>query len=68
MIVGESILIFLSINALNIHLPQQQLWLVVLSLGAFNFFTSMRMQTEEPVTDLEIFSQLSVDVLAIAGL
>lgn len=68
MIVGESILIFLSINALNIHLPQQQLWLVVLSLAAFNFFTSMRMQTEEPVTDLEIFSQLSVDVLAIAGL
>lgn len=68
MIVGESMLIFLSINALNIRLPQQQLWLVVLSLCAFNFFTSIRMQTEEPVTDPEIFSQLSVDVLAIAAL
>ncbi|NOT11007.1 MAG: HAMP domain-containing histidine kinase [Methylococcaceae bacterium] len=68
MIVGETLLIFLSINALNIRLPQQQLWMVVLSLGAFNVFTSMRMQTEEPVTDAEIFSQLAVDVLAIAAL
>jgi two-component system, sensor histidine kinase RegB len=68
MIVGESLLIFLSINALNIQLPQQQLWLVVLSIGAFNFYTSLRMQTEEPVTDPEIFSQLAVDVFAIAGL
>lgn len=68
MIVGESLLIFMSINALNIHLPQQQLWMVVLSISAFNFYTSMRMQTEEPVTDPEIFSQLAVDVLAIAGL
>jgi two-component system sensor histidine kinase RegB len=68
MIVGESLLIFLSINALNIRLPQQQLWLVILSIGAFNFYTSIRMQIEEPVTDAEIFSQLAVDVLAIAGL
>lgn len=68
MIAGESMLIFLSINALNIRLPQQQLWLVVLSLAAFNFYTSLRMKTEEPVTDAELFSQLSVDVLGIAAL
>jgi len=37
-------------------------------MSAFNFYTSMRMQIEEPVTDPEIFSQLAMDVLAIAGL
>ncbi|NOT13288.1 MAG: HAMP domain-containing histidine kinase [Methylococcaceae bacterium] len=68
MIIGESILIVLSIHGLNVHLPQQQLWTVVLSLGAFNVFTFLRMQTEEPVTELELFTQLAVDVLAIAAL
>lgn len=68
MMVGEGMLILLSIHGLNIHLPQQQLWLVVLATGAANIYTSMRLETDEPVTELEIFSQLSIDVFAIAAL
>jgi two-component system sensor histidine kinase RegB len=68
MIFSESLLIFLSAYGLNIRLPQQQLWLVVISIGAVNLYTWMRLKTEDPVTELEIFSQLVVDVFAITAL
>ena len=68
MILSEIILIVLSVYGLNIRLPEQQLWLVVLSIGAVNLYTSMRLKTEDPVTELEIFSQLVIDVFAITAL
>jgi len=68
MILCEVILIVLSVYGLSLNLPEQQLWLVVLSTGAFNLYTSMRLETEDPVTEMEIFSQISIDVFAIAAL
>lgn len=68
MIFSESLLIFLSAYGLNIRLPEQQLWLVVLLIIAVNIYTSIRLQTDEPVTETEIFSQLIMDVIAIASL
>ena len=68
MILSESILIFLSVYILNIHLPEQQLWLVITAIVAVNVYTSMRLDTDEPVTHIEIFLQLCMDVLAITGL
>ena len=68
MIFCEVILIFLSVYALGLHLPEQQLWLVVFSMCAANVYTSMRMQAEDIVTELEIFTQISIDVFAIAAL
>ncbi|MGZ8903984.1 MAG: hypothetical protein ACXW0H_10585 [Methylobacter sp.] len=68
MILSESMLIFLSSYGLNIRLPEQQLWLVVLSMAAFNIYTYLRLETEELVTEAEIFTQLVVDVVAIAAL
>ena len=68
MMLSEVILIVLSVYGLSLHLPEQQLWLVVLSTGAVNLYTSMRLETDDPVTELEIFSQISVDVFAIAAL
>ncbi|MDP3875544.1 MAG: ATP-binding protein [Methylobacter sp.] len=68
MILSEIILIVLSIYGLNIRLPEQPLWLVVLSVVAVNIYTSMRLQTDEPVTELEIFSHLVIDVFAITAL
>ncbi|MDD5463306.1 MAG: ATP-binding protein [Methylococcales bacterium] len=65
---GEGMLIILSTFGLNIHLPEQQLWLVVAATGALNIYTSMRLETDDPVTDLEIFSQITADVFAIAAL
>jgi two-component system sensor histidine kinase RegB len=68
MMFSEVILIILSVYGLGIRLPEQQLWLVVLSTGAVNLYTSIRLETDDPVTELEIFSQISIDVFAIAAL
>ncbi len=68
MIFCEVILILLTIHGLGIRLPEQQLWLVVLSAGAVNVYTSMRMQSDEVVSELEIFSQICIDVFAITAL
>lgn len=68
MILSEAILIVISIYGLDIKLPEQTLWLVVLSIAIFNTYTSMRLETETPVTELEIFSQLIIDVFAITAL
>ncbi|MGZ8137504.1 MAG: ATP-binding protein [Methylococcaceae bacterium] len=68
LIISEAVLIFLSVYGLNIGLPQQQLWLVVLLMGALNIYTMVRLDAEEPVTDDEIFWQITLDVLGIAGL
>ncbi|MGR9088504.1 MAG: ATP-binding protein [Gammaproteobacteria bacterium] len=67
LILSEAILIIVSIYGLNIHLPEQQLWLVVVAIISVNIYTSMRLQTEDPVSEMEIFSQLTMDVLAIAA-
>lgn len=68
MMLSEVILIVLSVYGLSIRLPEQQLWLVVLATAAVNLYTSMRLETDDPITELEIFSQISVDVFAIAAL
>lgn len=68
MIFSESLLIFLSTHGLEINLPQQPLWLVILSIASVNVYTWMRLQIDEPVNEIEIFSQLMIDVLAITAL
>ena len=68
MMLSEVLLIVLSVYGLDIRLPEQQLWLVVLSTGAVNVYTSMRLDTDNPVTEVEIFSQISIDVFTIAAL
>lgn len=68
MILSESVLIIISTYGLNIRLPEQQLWLVVLMIGALNIYTSIRLQAEEPIKEAEIFVQLIMDVVAIAAL
>jgi two-component system, sensor histidine kinase RegB len=68
LIASEALLILLAAYGLGILLPQEQLWLVILSVAAVNLYTWMRLKTDEPVTELEIFSQITVDVLAMASM
>ena len=68
MLIGESFLILVSIYGLNIRLPQEELWLVIFSICAVNLYTWLRLQTDEPISELEIFSQISIDVFAIGSL
>lgn len=68
MLVSESFLILISIYGLKIQLPQEELWSVLISIAAVNLYTWMRLKTDEPVSELEIFSQITLDVFAIASL
>jgi two-component system sensor histidine kinase RegB len=67
LIVAASLLLIISAYGLNIRLPEGQLWMVIVSIISVNVYTSMRLQTDDPVSELEIFSQLTIDVLAIAA-
>lgn len=68
MLLGESFLILVSVYGLNIRLPQEELWLVIFSICAVNLYTWMRLQTDEPISELEVFSQISIDVFALGSL
>ncbi len=68
MILGESFLVIMFVYGLEIKIPEQQLWLVIVAIIAVNVYTSMRLQTDDPVTELEIFSQICIDVFSIAAL
>lgn len=68
MILSEAFLIILCIYGLNIRIPEQQLWLVMVSIIIVNVYTSVRIQSEKPVSDMEIFSHISIDVIAITSL
>ncbi len=65
MILSESLLIIISVYGLNIRLPEQQLWLVMLLICSANIYTSIRLHADEPVTEIDIFTQLIMDVAAI---
>ncbi|WP_374089723.1 ATP-binding protein [Methylomicrobium lacus] len=67
LILAASLLLVISAYGLNIQLPEEQLWLVIVSIISVNMYTSMRLQTGDPVSELEIFSQLTIDVLGIAA-
>ncbi len=68
MIIAESLLILISAYGLNIRLPQEELWAVMFSICMVNLYTWMRLKTDEPITELEIFSQISIDVFALGSL
>ena len=53
---------------LDMSLPWQPMLAVCLALGIGNLLTVMRLKGPWPVTDLELFAQLSTDVLALATL
>jgi len=60
--------VFITINGLDINLPQNQLWMAIFAISVLNLYTWLRLRTEEEVTEHEIFSQICMDVLALAYL
>ncbi len=68
MILAETLLVFLAIYGLKIKLPEEQLWLIIFSAFAVNIYTWMRLKNNEPITEIEIFFQISLDVLTLASL
>jgi two-component system sensor histidine kinase RegB len=68
MIGAESLIVLISVYGLNIPLKQESLWPVICAIGAFNVYTWLRLETNTPVSEVEIFSQLVLDVFGLAVL
>ncbi len=62
------IALFFAVHGLGITLPMNQLWLTIFAMSILNLYTWLRLRTTEPVTEHEIFSQICMDVLALAYL
>ena len=67
-ILGEAMAIFISIYGLEIPLQEAPLWGIVTVVCVFNWWTWLRLSSPEPIEEMELFLQLSVDVLAITVL
>ena len=65
---GIVISVFIAVHGLGIKLPMNQLWLAIFAISILNLYTWLRLRTDEPVTEHEIFSQICMDVLAMAYL
>jgi two-component system sensor histidine kinase RegB len=68
MIVGEGLIIFISLYGLEIPLREVPLWGILTLLGVFNWWTWLRLGSQEPISENELFIQLSCDVLAITAI
>lgn len=68
MIIGEGLIIFISLYGLNIPLREVPLWAILTLLSVFNWWTWLRLSSREPISENELFIQLSCDVLAITAI
>lgn len=68
MLFAVVIALFIAVHGLGIDLPMNQLWLAIFAMSILNLYTWLRLRTPEPVTEHEIFSQICMDVLALAYL
>ncbi|MFN5746021.1 MAG: ATP-binding protein [Methylococcaceae bacterium] len=68
MIVGEGLVIFISLYGLNIPLREVPLWAILTLLCAFNWWTWLRLGSSDIITENELFLQLSFDVIAITAI
>ena len=68
MIVGEAIVILMSLYGLNLPLKEVPLWGILTFLSFFNWWTWLRLTATDAIYENEIFLQLSCDVLAITAI
>jgi len=65
-IFGALFTVFISVFALHVAIPHKSLSLVIIALGSFNLYTWFRLRYTIPVTELEIFAHLAIDVISLA--
>jgi two-component system sensor histidine kinase RegB len=67
-VAGQCLVLALAYYALGMQLPWLPMFAVIVALAAFNFLSWWRLGRDYPVSNAELFAQLTVDVLALAGL
>lgn len=66
-IVAQLSLVLIFAYPLKIHLPVQELALIIIANISINLYTWWRLKTDELASDLEIFSQIILDVFSLAS-
>lgn len=68
MILGEALVIWISIYGLEIPLREAPLWGIITAMGCFNWWTWFRLGYTGTIDEQELFIQISFDVLAITAI
>ena len=68
LVVAQTLLVLIAYQWLDINLPLKPIAIVILLVVAVSLLSIWRMGIEFPFTELEIFAQLLVDVLALSVL
>jgi two-component system sensor histidine kinase RegB len=68
MIVGEAVVILLCLYGLDIPLREVPLWAILTFVAVFNWWTWLRLSSDQPIVEIELFIQLSFDVLTITAI
>ncbi len=66
-IIGQVAVLLVVSYGLGMNLPMVPMAGVVLALAAANFFTWRRVRLHPPVSDIELFGQLMIDVMALTA-
>jgi two-component system sensor histidine kinase RegB len=64
----EALLILVSVYGLDIPLREVPLWGILCVVGVFNWLTWIRLTSSPTVSELELFFQITVDVLATTAI
>lgn len=64
----EALLILVSVYGLEIPLREMPLWGILTLVGTFNWITWIRLSSSPAVSEIELFFQIAVDVLAITAI
>ncbi len=67
-IISQGVLLALVHSLLDIALPWLPMLVCILLVALFNFLSWLRLRTQLPVSNVELFGQLCVDVLALSVL
>ena len=64
----EALLVLVSVYGLEIPLREMPLWGILTIVGVFNWITWIRLTSSPVVSEIELFFQITVDVLAITAI
>jgi two-component system sensor histidine kinase RegB len=68
MILVEALTVLISVYGLDIPLHQAALTGIITIVAGLNWYTWLRLSDARPVTDIELFAQLTCDVLTITAI
>lgn len=68
MIFAEALVIWISVYGLEFPLHEAPLWGILTLTCVFNWWTWLRLSDAEPVTEVDLFVQISADVLAMTAI